>query len=280
MGGSFGTRRTMRGGIGWSASNLSCPAKPEGARFAIRATTGTGEGRMTDGFGRRDFLKGAVAGGVAATAPTTVTEAQPAAATTTPGTATPGYAFLNLDEAAFVEALVDHMVPADDLSPKGTDVGINIYIDRALSGAWGKGDRLYMQGPWKQGAPSQGYQLPLTPAQLYRAGIEATNAHCRKTYGKTFDRLSGEQREDVLIGLSSAKIAFDGGIPVRVFWATLYQTVMEGMFSDPIYGGNRNKAGWKLIGFPGAIAVHRENIEKYKDKKFPADAPLGISDMS
>ena len=67
---------------------------------------------------------------------------------------------------------------------------------------------------------------------------------------------------------------------MRVFWSTVYQTIMEGMFSDPIYGGNRNKAGWKLIGFPGAIAVHRENIEKYKDRKFPADAPLGISDMS
>ncbi len=60
---------------------------------------------------------------------------------------------------------------------------------------------------------------------------------------------------------------------------TLYQTVMEGMFSDPIYGGNRNKAGWQLIGFPGAIAVHRENVEKYRDKKFPND-PVGIADMS
>lgn len=234
---------------------------------------------MTDGLGRRDFLKGAVVGGVAATTPTTITEAQAQTPPAAP-VPTPGYSFLNLDEAAFVEALVDHMVPADDLSPKGTDVGINIYIDRALSGAWGKGDRLYMQGPWKQGTPSQGYQLPLTPAQLYRAGIEATNAHCRKVYGKTFDRLNEAQREEVLVGLSTAKIAFEGGIPVRVFWSTLYQTVMEGMFSDPIYGGNRNKAGWKLIGFPGAIAVHRENIEKYKDKKFPADAPLGIADMS
>jgi gluconate 2-dehydrogenase gamma chain len=238
---------------------------------------------MTDGFGRRDFLKGAVAGSaVAATAPALVehAQAQPAAAPTAAAPATPGYAFLNLDEAAFVEALVDHMVPADDLTPKGTDIGINVYLDRALGGAWGKGDRLYMQGPWKPGVPSQGYQLPLTPAQLYRAGIEATNAHCRKTYGKTFDRLSEQQREEVLAGLSTAKITFDGGLPVRVFWTTLYQSVMEGMFSDPIYGGNRNKAGWKLIGFPGAIAVHRENVEKYKDKKFPADAPLGIADMS
>jgi gluconate 2-dehydrogenase gamma chain len=235
---------------------------------------------MTDGFGRRDFLKGAVAGGVVATAPTTAAQAQPAPAPSAAAPATPGYAFLNLDEAAFVEALVDHMVPADDLTPKGTDIGINVYIDRALGGAWGKGDRLYMQGPWKPGAPSQGYQLPLTPAQLYRAGIEATNAHCRKTYGKTFDRLSEQQREEVLKGLAGSTITFDGGLPVRVFWTTLYQTVIEGMFSDPIYGGNRNKAGWKLIGFPGAVAVHRENVEKYKDKKFPADNPLSIADMS
>jgi gluconate 2-dehydrogenase gamma chain len=67
------------------------------------------------------------------------------------------------------------MVPADELSPKGTDIGINIYIDRTLAGAWGNGDRLYMQGPGRR-APSQGYQLPLTPAQFYRAGITATNA--------------------------------------------------------------------------------------------------------
>src|SRR5262249_26651007 len=66
-----------------------------------------------------------------------------------------GYEFLNLDEAAFVEALVDHMVPADELTPKGTEIGINIYIDRALAGAWGKGERLYMQGPWQVGVPSR-----------------------------------------------------------------------------------------------------------------------------
>jgi len=242
------------------------------------------------GFGRRDFLKGAVAGTAAAATTTNLTppaEAQqgapaPAAASAVaaPGAAdAAAYAFLNLDEAAFVEAVVDHMVPADHLSPKGTDIGINIYIDRALAGAWGKGDRLYMQGPWKAGVPSQGYQLPLTPAQLYRAGIEASNAHCRKQYGKAFDRLDATQREEFLVALSSGKVTFDNGLPARVFWSALYQTVMEGMFSDPIYGGNRSKAGWRMIGFPGVIAVHRENVEKYRDKKFPAD-PVGIADMS
>ena len=198
---------------------------------------------------RRDFLKSAVVGGAAAAgtaaiAPADIAQAQQPAPSANPAVSNAaGYIFLDLDEAAFVEALVDHMIPADELTPKGTDLGINIYIDRALAGGWGKGDRLYMQGPWKPGVASQGYQLPLTPAQLYRAGIAATNAHCSKAYGQSFDRLMEAQREEVLVGLSTAKISFDSGLPVRVFWSTLYQTVMEGMFSDPIYGGNRDKAG-------------------------------------
>lgn len=236
-------------------------------------------------FGRRDFLKTAVVGGAAA-ATTGIAQPQsaqaqqppaPAAAPAAP--AIEGYEFLNLEEAAFVEALVDHMVPADDLSPKGTDIGINVYIDRALAGAWGKGDRLYLQGPWKRGVPNQGYQLPLTPAELYRAGIAATNGHCRNTYGKTFDRLDEAQREAVLVALSSGKLTFENGLPSRVFWGTVYETVMQGMFADPIHGGNRNKAGWRMLGFPGAIAVNRENIAKYRDKPFPTD-PVGIADLS
>jgi gluconate 2-dehydrogenase gamma chain len=233
---------------------------------------------------RRDFLKSAVVGGAAAAGTATIAapeiaQAQQPAAAAPAAPQAAGYEFLNLDEAAFVEALVDHMVPADEFTPKGTDLGIAVYIDRALAGGWGKGDRLYMQGPWKRGAPSQGYQLPLTPAQLYRAGIEATNVHCQKTWGKPFDRLDSAQREEVLIGLSGAKINFDSGLPVPVFWSTLYQTVVEGMYSDPIYGGNRNKAGWRMIGFPGAIAVHRDEVEKYRGKPFPND-PLGIADLS
>ena len=231
------------------------------------------------GFGRREFLKNAVAGAAAATGAANLALPQSAEAQSTPASTTAGYSFLNLDEAAFIEALVDHMVPADDLTPKGTDIGINIYIDRALSGGWGKGDRLYAQGPWKPGFPSQGYQLPLTPAQLFRAGIEACNAHCRKTYGKAFNRLDEAQRQAVLLGMSEGKITFDGGLPVQVFWTALYQSVMEGMFADPIHGGNKNKAGWRLIGFPGAIAVHREDVIKYRDKKFPAN-PQGIADLS
>ena len=231
-------------------------------------------------FDRRAFLKSAVAGSAAAAtvALPQSASAQQAAASAAPA-GSPGYAFLTPDEAAFVEALVDHMVPADALTPKGTDLGINTFIDRALASGWGKGDRLYMQGPWKEGVPSQGYQLPLTPADLYRNGIAAANAHCVKTYGKTFDKIGESQREEFLLALQAGKLTFDKGLPARMFFTTVYQSVMQGMFADPIYGGNRNKAGWKLIGFPGVIAVNYQNVEKYRDKPFPAD-PLSIADMS
>ena len=232
------------------------------------------------GFGRREFLKSAVVGGAAAATatasiglPQTVQAAQPA------GAPAAGYTFFNPDEAAFIESLVDHMIPADELTGKGSDLGINTFIDRALAGSWGKGDRLYMQGPWKQGTPSQGYQLPLTPADLYRAGIAATNRYCAKTYGKVFDQIGADQRQEVLIGLMNGKVSFDDGLPARVFFTALYQNVIEGMFSDPIYGGNKNKAAWKMIGFPGVLEAHQRNILNFKNKKFTVE-PTGIADMS
>jgi len=232
-----------------------------------------------EAFNRRAFLKSAVAGSAAAVTVTLPHPAQAQKPAPAPEITSSAYSYLNSEEAAFVEALVDHMVPADEYSPKGTDLGLNVYIDRALAGGWGKGERLYMQGPWKQGVPSQGYQLPLTPADLYRTGITAANAFCVKTYGKSFDKITASERQEFLLGLQAGKVTFENGPPARVFFSTLYQNVMEGMFADPIYGGNRNKAGWKLIGFPGVIAVHYANVEKFRDKKYSVD-PLGIADMS
>jgi gluconate 2-dehydrogenase gamma chain len=229
-----------------------------------------------DNFGRRDFLKSAVIGGAAA-----ATAVLPATVAAQANSAAPaaGYSFLNPEEAAFVEALVDHMIPADEHTPKGTTVGVNIYIDRALAGGWGKGDKLYMQGPWAPGVPEQGYQLPLLPAELYRNGIADTNQYCVKTHGKPFDQLTAPQREDVLKNLDSGKVVFASGLSSRVFFAIVYQTVMEGLFADPIYGGNKDKVGWKMIGFPGVIQVNSQNISKYKNKKFLVD-PTSIADMS
>jgi gluconate 2-dehydrogenase gamma chain len=235
-------------------------------------------------FDRRDFLKGAGAVSAASAQALAVTtaEAQTAgqtAATQHSAEAT-GYTYLKPAEAEFVEVLVDHMVPKDELTGSGTDIGIATFIDRALAGSWGKGDRLYLQGPWLPGTANQGYQLPLTPAELYRAGIAGSNAYCRKTFGKDFARCTADQKETFLKDMAAGKTTLGGGLSGRAFFTVFYENVMEGLFADPIYGGNKDKAGWKMIGFPGVMANNAENVKKYNEgQRFAAD-PVSIADMS
>ena len=232
--------------------------------------------------GRRAFLGGAGVAGAAAAlvplaGPAAAQDAKPAA----PAAATnPGYTYLKPQEAAFVEAVVDHMVPKDELTGSGTEIGLATYIDRALAGGWGKGDRLYMQGPWLPGSANQGYQLPLTPAELYRAAIQGCDAYCRKTWSKDFAGCAAGQKETFLKDLSAGKITLSGGLPGRAFFVMLHENVMEGLFGDPVYGGNKDKVGWKMIGFPGVIATNAENVKKYNDGTRMTANPVSIADMS
>src|SRR3954447_14657894 len=143
---------------------------------------------MTDDtIPRRNFLKGAGAAGTAAAAAltgavTSPAQAQTAAnASTLPPPANEALLTLTAVEAAFFGAAYDTFIPADKLSPSGTDCGLVNFIDRQLAGAWGTGART-RSGPFVKGTPAQGYQLPLTPREFFAAGIKAANAWSRKTY--------------------------------------------------------------------------------------------------
>jgi gluconate 2-dehydrogenase gamma chain len=81
------------------------------------------------------------------------------------------YHFFNGDEAAFIEAAVERLIPADEEWGGAIEADVPNYIDKQLAGAWGAGERLYRSGPWQPGTPSQGYQLPFTPAELFRTAI-------------------------------------------------------------------------------------------------------------
>ena len=176
-------------------------------------------------------------------------------------------------------ALVDTLIPKDDVGPGGVEVGVPIFIDRELSGAYGRGVRMYLDGPFGQGTPQQSYQLPLAPAELYRVGIADLNAWCIKTRGgKTFDQLSAADRTAALKVVEAGQAEFPQ-VPARTFFNIVLQNTMEGYFADPIHGGNRNKAVWKMIGFPGAVGMYADDIEKYRNKKYDVE-PKSIQDLS
>jgi gluconate 2-dehydrogenase gamma chain len=247
---------------------------------------------MSNDTNRRNFLKtlgtvgatGVVAAvGVDAPVEAALTSAEPQAGS--PAAAAPAsapvshaYTFFTPPEAALIEAAVDRLIPADDLTPGGTDCGVAIFIDRQLAGAWGTGDKTYMQGPWQKGAPTQGYQSPLTPAEFFRAGIAATNAYCRKTLQKDFDRLTTDQQVKLLQDLEQGKVTLDG-VSGQEFFNLLLATAMQGFFADPVYGGNRDKVSWKMVGFPGAVAIYSEHIKTYRNKKYDVE-PKSIVDLS
>ncbi len=232
---------------------------------------------------RRDFLKGAVVG-TAALAAGRPAAAQAQTAAPAAGAAIPAAAeaepllTLTATEHAFIVAAVDTLIPADELSPAGSDCGVAIFIDRQLAGAYGTGARLYRQGPFPKAKPELGYQLPLNPREFFRAGIEQANAWTRKTYGKDFDRLSEADREAALKAMEGDKAPFQG-FSSRTFFDALLQITMEGFFADPIYGGNRDMAAWKMIGYPGLPATYREEIRTYFGKKYDKP-PRSIADFS
>ena len=68
-------------------------------------------------------------------------------------------------------------------------------------------------------------------------------------------------------------------VSAQEFFNLLLGTAMQGFFADPIYGGNREKLAWKMIGFPGVIAIYSEHIKTYRNKKYDVE-PKSIVDLS
>jgi gluconate 2-dehydrogenase gamma chain len=192
-----------------------------------------------------------------------------------------GYQILSLDEAAFTEVLVDHMWPKDPLSPSGTEIGIATFIDRQLAGAFGQGDRLYSQGPFRKGKPQHGYQLPLTPAEYFKVGVAAAAAACAQRFHRGFDKLTAEEREQFLQDVAGGKVA-QGPLDLAAWFNGLVYPLFErGAFADPIYGGNRDKAAWRMIGYPGLPAIYSQDVVRYRGKPHPRSAsPQSIQDLS
>ncbi len=246
------------------------------------------------GFDRRDVLRqiatvtgaaplsSAMLGATAAVA-TVTAQADPASAQANPPNAstTAGYQSLSADEAAFVEAFVNVLCPADHLTPSGVDCGLAIFIDRQLAAGYGQGENLYRHGPWRQGKPQFGYQLPLTPEQFFKAGVLAANAACKARFGKEFDALAPADADRFLQDLSAGKVT-DVRLPLSEWFNELaYPLFVQACFADPIYGGNKDKVFWRMVGYPGLPATHARDMVEFRGKPFPgANNPKSIADFS
>jgi gluconate 2-dehydrogenase gamma chain len=152
--------------------------------------------------------------------------------------------FFTAAEAKAIQVAAERIFPTDDSGPGATEAGVVIYIDRQLASPYGKDKYRYTKGPWIESIPEHGYQGKETPQEIYRAGI--------KLLGDGFAGLPADQQD-----LQLEKIEH------TYFFQLLHTHTVEGMFCDPLHGGNIGMVGWKMIGFPGPRMSYRYEIDKY-----------------
>jgi hypothetical protein len=120
-----------------------------------------------------------------------------------------------------LEAFIDRIIPTDELGPGAVESGAQIYIDRILAG------------------PNAGEKAG------FIQGLEAVDAYAKRVHGAALAELPADKRDQVLTELAA------GNLPESQFFNRARRLTLEGMFSDPYYGGNKAFAGWDLIRYPG-----------------------------
>ena len=183
--------------------------------------------------------------------------------------------YFSQQEWAFINAAVDHLIPADQYGPGAIQAGVPEFIDRQMEMPYGHGKLWYMQGPFHPDAvPEMGYQINQSPRQAYRHGIHDCDAWCIKNHGKPFAQLDRPTQDQVLKAMQTGKAEFES-VPAKTFFDYLLSNTKEGFLADPIYGGNQGMVGWTLVGFPGARGDFMDWVDQ-PNAKYPY-GPVSIS---
>jgi gluconate 2-dehydrogenase gamma chain len=136
-------------------------------------------------------------------------------------------------EAETLRAIIARLIPADENGPGALEARADRYIDRALAGAL-KASR-----------------------SAYTTGLAAVNAQAQSLKGALFSKLSPQDQDSVLTNVQETSPPFFNLVRAHT---------IQGMFSDPYYGGNVNFIGWDMIGYPGARTSVSANLQRMDRK--------------
>jgi len=164
-----------------------------------------------------------------------------------------------------LSAIYDRLIPEDEYGPSATNAGCIEFIDDQLFGDYGNGKALYLEGPMDRANEEKIMGKPQflsTPKERYLQGLTAIEAYSQKEFGTAFAALSPDQVDEFLLNLEAGKINLGSDIDSSALFELMLQNAREGYLSDPIYGGNKNMAGWKMIGFPGARYDYRPYLAR------------------
>nr|WP_275983911.1 gluconate 2-dehydrogenase subunit 3 family protein [Paenibacillus hamazuiensis] len=170
--------------------------------------------------------------------------------------------FFNQEQFFITEAAVERIFPKDELGPGAKEIGVAIYIDHQLAGPWGINAKDYMMGPFFKGEATQGSQTQLRRADIFTLGLKGLKDYSQKKYSKSFQDLAENEQDDVLKVFEKGEEFSLPGISTKTFFNLLYSLTLEGLYSDPLYGGNKDMMGWELKKYPGNQMSYLDLIEK------------------
>jgi gluconate 2-dehydrogenase gamma chain len=176
------------------------------------------------------------------------------------GTVSLALQFFTAAEARTIAAACERIFPSDESGPGAKQAGVIIYIDRQLEGPYGHDRYRYTKGPFLESVPEHGYQGKANPQEIYREGLQKL--------GADFADLDGSKQDERL-----------RAIETTIFFRMLRAHTIEGMFSDPMHGGNSNLIGWQLIGYPGPLMSYRDEIDKHFGEPWRSNKPVSLAQV-
>lgn len=193
------------------------------------------QGRGGHGLNRRQLLGTTIKAGTIALIPLV----NSSCATPPPPATTP----LGAANDAILTAFVDRIFPDDELGPAASTVGVVRYINRSLA-------------EWNQG------ELP-----TLSAGLQALDKAAMTRHALGFAAITPDQQDALMTALEAGQLAEVA--PGPALFNRLYRLTLEGLFSDPYYGGNAEYVGWDLIGYPGAVLASTPDMQKMRERLRP-----------
>lgn len=172
--------------------------------------------------------------------------------------------FMTDEDFIVVEEAMERIFPESKVGPGAKELGAAYYLDGQLAGQWGSNTKEYMVGPFHEGLPTQGYQSPLTRAEYFTIGINKLKSEAQDRHDKGFHELDEKDMDAILQDFQDGKV--DLGVPKNIatsayFFTMLRGATLEGVYSDPVYRGNRDMGGWKMKQFPGHQHSYLQLIE-------------------
>ncbi|MHA6260587.1 gluconate 2-dehydrogenase subunit 3 family protein [Sporosarcina sp. CAU 1771] len=175
--------------------------------------------------------------------------------------------FTRYEDFAVLSAATEQIFPKDELGPGAIELGAPYYIDKQLAGQWGVNARDYRSGPFspkrkvtERPTEVRGEQSILDRGSIFLVGLRKMNDESMKRFNVSFDKADDTQQIEILQELENGDLKLNG-ILSQEFFFLLHRSTLEGVYSDPLYGGNKNMDGWRMKEFPGAQASYMGVID-------------------